>query len=259
MVGVHKMTKIALIGYGKMGQLIEKIAKQNNHEIVSIIDPYCETAEKEINQESLKDAEVCIDFTHPDVIMGNIKKIASLNKNMVIGTTGWYDKMDEVKKIVIDNNVGLIWSGNFSIGVNALFRIIDHSAKIFNNLEQYDIMAFEIHHNQKADSPSGTANMIGDILLNNISRKNKIVTERIDKKISSDEIHLASIRGGNIPGTHSVLFDSFQDTIEIKHTARNREGFAYGSVLAAEYIAEKKGLFNINDLMDNIIDPKDKI
>lgn len=247
------MVKIGLIGYGRMGKIIEKIAKEKGHEISAIIDPNCDTAQNEINEESLKDAEVCIDFTHPSCIIGNIKKMASLGKNIVVGTTGWYGRMDEVKKIVEENNIGLIWSGNFSIGVNAFFKIVEEAAKVFNNLEDYDIMSSEFHHNKKADSPSGTASMIGTILIDKIERKDKLVTEKLERQIEPNELHLASVRGGSIPGIHSVIFDSPQDTIELKHSARNREGFASGSVMAAEFIEGKKGFFSIKDLMDNII------
>jgi 4-hydroxy-tetrahydrodipicolinate reductase len=247
------MANIALIGYGKMGQIIEKTALERGHKIKVIIDPFCDTAEKEINEKTLEGVDVCIDFTHPDVIMDNIKKIAAVGKNIVIGTTGWYDKMDEVKKIAKDNNIGIIWSGNFSIGVNALFRITEYAAKIFNKLEDYDIGVNEIHHTQKADSPSGTASMIGDILIDNLDKKKKIVTESFDRKPNEDELHISSTRVGKVPGVHTIMFDSTADTIELKHTARNRCGFALGSVLAAEFIKERKGFYHIDDMMNEII------
>jgi 4-hydroxy-tetrahydrodipicolinate reductase len=161
--------------------------------------------------------------------------------------------MDEVKKIVNDNKIGLIWSGNFSVGVNALFRITEYAAKLFNKIEDYDIAVNEIHHTQKADSPSGTANMIGDILVENIDRKNKIVTEAFDRKPKDDELHISSTRVGSVPGIHTITFDSSADTIELKHTARNRCGFASGSVLAAEFVKGKKGFYHIDDMMNEII------
>jgi 4-hydroxy-tetrahydrodipicolinate reductase len=244
--------KVALIGYGKMGRVLEKLAPSLKIEIVSIIDPQVDSAFSEINEESVKGVDVCIDFTHPSVIIDNIKKVAGLNKNIVVGTTGWYDKMGEVEKIVKENKIGLIWSGNFSLGVNMFFAMIENAAKIMNNVPEYDVFAYELHHNQKADSPSGTAKMIADRLLDNMTRKKKIVTEKLDRKITNDEIHFASVRGGSIPGTHVVGFDSLADTIEIKHTARNREGFALGALKAAEFIKGKKGLFTINDLMETI-------
>jgi 4-hydroxy-tetrahydrodipicolinate reductase len=247
------MAKLALIGYGKMGKIIETLAVGKGHAITAIIDPDCEGCFKEINQEVLSGAEVCIDFTHPQVVVNNIQQIAALGKNMVIGTTGWYDQLDTVKQVVEANQVGLIWSGNFSIGVNALFKIVEYAAKVFNNLPDYDVLGHEFHHQNKADSPSGTANMLGKILLDNIERKQKLVYEMLDRKIEPDELHFSSSRGGAIPGTHLVMFDSAVDTIEIKHTARGREGFATGAIMAVEFIKEKTGFYNINDLMNDLI------
>ena len=247
------MANIALIGYGKMGKIIKQLAEQKGHTIKAIIDPNCENTFKEINEESLKDVDVCIDFTHPNVVLENIKKVAAAGKNMVIGTTGWYAKMDEVRKIVEKNKIGLIWSGNFSLGVNAFFRIVESAASVFSNMKDYDVMVHEIHHNQKADSPSGTAAMIGKIILKNMPRKNKIVAEKLDRKIEPNELHISSTRVGTVPGTHSVIFDSQADTIELKHTARTREGFASGAVMAAEFIIGKKGFYGIEDLMNEMI------
>ncbi len=247
------MVNIALIGYGKMGQVIEKIVKEKGHEIKVIIDPNCEDGENEINEATLKDVDVCIDFTHPDCAVDNIRKMAALKKNIVVGTTGWYDQMKEVEQIVKDHDIGLIWSGNFSIGVNAFFRMIEGAAKTMNKLSDYDVFVHEFHHNQKADSPSGTAVMIGNILTDNIDRKDMVVTEELKRKIEPNELHVSSTRGGSVPGTHIVGFDSKADTIELTHTARGREGFATGAVMAAEFLNGKKGFFSINDMMDEVI------
>jgi len=251
------MTSIALIGYGKMGKILETLAAEKGHTITAIVDPYAEDCYKEITQEALSGADVCIDFTHPTVVVNNIKQTAALGKNMVIGTTGWYDQMDDVKQVVAANGVGLIWSGNFSIGVNALFAIVSYAAKIFNNLPDYDVLGHEFHHKNKADSPSGTATMLTNILLENIDRKQKPVYRMLDRKIEPDELHFSSSRGGAIPGTHMVMFDSLVDTIEIKHTARGREGFASGALMAAEFIENKTGFFNIDDLMAGLITSHD--
>ncbi len=247
------MTNIALIGYGKMGQILETLAAEKGHTITSIVDPFAEGCYKEINQEAISGADVCIDFTHPNVVVNNIKQIAALGKNMVIGTTGWYNQMDDIRQIVEENGVGMIWSGNFSIGVNALFAIAAYAARIFNNLPDYDVLGHEFHHRNKADSPSGTAAMLTDILLKNIDRKQKPVYQMLDRKIEPDELHFSSSRGGAIPGTHMVMFDSLVDTIEIKHTARGREGLASGTLMAAEFIQNKTGFFNIDDLMAGLI------
>jgi 4-hydroxy-tetrahydrodipicolinate reductase len=248
------MTNIALIGYGKMGQMVQRFAAARGHTITAVVDPIAGgDCHKEITAEVLSGAEVCIDFTSPKTAVANIRQLAALGKNMVIGTTGWYNQMDEVKRIVQEHRVGLIWSGNFSIGVNCLFRIVGCAARIFNNLPDYDVLGHEFHHKGKADSPSGTAVMLGKILLDNLDRKQRLVTDKLDRKIEPDEIQFSSTRGGAIPGTHLVMFDSAADTIEIKHTARGREGFAAGAVMAAEFIQGKEGFYSIDDLMDEVI------
>lgn len=245
---------IAIVGYGQMGKMIMAKAKKKGINVISIIDPKNpEAMYKEINDKSLKDADVCIDFTTPSVVLENVKKYCKFKKNFVMGTTGWYDQIDEVKSMVENAEVGAIWSGNFSIGVNVFFEIINQASKIINRIDNYDIMGVEYHHNKKADSPSGTMKMIGDILINNINNKNKAVYEMLDRKINNDEIHLASVRGGSIPGIHKITLDSPADTITLEHCARTREGFASGAVMAAEFIKGRKGFFEIKDLMEDVI------
>ena len=245
---------IAIIGYGKMGHEIENAARARGIKVASIIDPNDKNAEyKGIDSQSMKDVDVCIDFSSPDAVLQNIRQISKFKKNIVIGTTGWYDKISEAKDIAKKSGIGILYASNFSIGVNAFFRIIEDAAKIFNRLEQYDVYGYELHHNNKMDSPSGTAKTIGEILIKNIKRKNKLLFEKIDRKIRHDELHFASVRAGSVPGTHVVDFDSSADTIEIKHTARNREGFALGAVMAAQWIKNKKGFYGIDDMMKNIM------
>ncbi|MBI2657386.1 4-hydroxy-tetrahydrodipicolinate reductase [Candidatus Woesearchaeota archaeon] len=249
--------KIAIIGYGNMGHEIEKAAIARGIAVKSIIDPNEKNAtHREINEESMRDVDVCIDFTSPDAAISNVVKISKFSKNIVIGTTGWHNKIGEVKRIVIKNNIGLVYSSNFSIGVNIFLKIIENAARIMNKIEDYDVYGYELHHNKKVDSPSGTAKTIGDILIKNIKRKSNLVFDRMGRKISPSELHFASVRAGSIPGTHVVGFDSVADTIELKHTARNREGFAVGALMAAQWIYRKKGFYNINDMMENIIGGK---
>ena len=162
--------------------------------------------------------------------------------------------MEIVREMVEDQGVGLVYSSNFSIGVNIFFKLIEQAAQVMNQFEVYDVMAFEAHHNKKIDSPSGTATTMANLLINNLERKSKVVEEKLDRKIEPDELHFASMRGGHIPGTHAVLFDSEFDTIELKHTARNRLGFATGAVLASEWINGKKGLFTEADMMKQLLD-----
>jgi 4-hydroxy-tetrahydrodipicolinate reductase len=245
---------LAIIGYGKMGHEIEKVARARGINVVSTIDPSAADAKyKEINTKSMSNVDVCIEFTHPDSVMGNIEKISKFRKSIVVGTTGWYNSMDKAKKIAKDAGIGIIWSGNFSLGVNIYFRIIENAAKMINDFNDYDIFVHEFHHKNKADSPSGTAVMIGKILTDNIERKNKVVTEELKRKIEPNELHISSTRCGSIPGTHIVGFDSTADTIELSHIARSREGFAIGAVTAAQWIKGKKGLYSIDDMMKSII------
>ncbi|PIN85621.1 MAG: 4-hydroxy-tetrahydrodipicolinate reductase [Candidatus Diapherotrites archaeon CG11_big_fil_rev_8_21_14_0_20_37_9] len=246
--------KIALIGYGKMGKMVEAKALDRGHKIVSIIDPKEEKAtHREISEESLSGANVCIDFTHPLVVVENINKVSGFGKNIVVGTTGWYDQLDSVKEEIDLNKTGLIYASNFSVGMNILFKLTEYAAKIFDNFSDYDVAGIEYHHNKKADSPSGTAKSLAEIIQENIARKKRINYDKIDRKIEDDELHFASLRVGSVPGTHKILFDSNADTVELSHTARNREGFALGAVIAAEWINKKIGVYTINDLMNEVI------
>lgn len=249
--------RIALIGYGKMGKTIHALAKQKGFEVVAIIDNVApEATSREITEASLKDADVCIDFTQPNAVLENVKKIVALKKSIVVGTTGWYDKADEVKKIVEHNKTGFIFASNFSIGVNIFCRLVKNAARLFNNFSDYDAFVLELHHNKKKDSPSGTAKTIAEIILQELKRKKKLVFNNLDRQIESNELHVASVRAGSIPGIHTVGFDSNADTIELRHEARNREGFASGALLAAEWIQGRKGFFSIDDLMNEIIKEK---
>ncbi len=230
---------IAIVGYGKMGHIIEKIALDKGMNVKAKIDPVAEDAtHKEVNEESLQGIDVCIEFTAPDIAVENIKKIAALKKNIVVGTTAWYDKLEEAKKAVEENNIGLIYSPNFSIGVNVFFRVIKDISKMMDNLD-YNVSITDAHHVHKKDSPSGTAKKIAEIIKENINR--------------IQDIDIKSIREGEIPGTHTVNFESNADIIKLEHEAKGREGFASGAVMAAEWIKDKKGFYSIEDMMREII------
>lgn len=245
---------IAIVGYGNMGHEIEKLAIAKGIKVASIIDPNSsEAPHKEINGKSMRNVEVCIDFTHPNAVIGNVEKIAKFKKNIVLGTTGWQDNIGKVKQIAQKSNIGLVYASNFSIGVNIFFRIVENAAKIINSIPDYDIFSYELHHSKKVDSPSGTAKTIGDLLVKNIARKNKLVFDKLDRKIEPNELHIASVRAGSFPGTHVVGFDSRADTIELTHINRNRDGLAMGAIMAAEWIKGKKGVYSIDDMMKEII------
>jgi len=245
--------RIAIVGYGRMGHEIEALALARGHECVTIDTSNEDADHSELSETSLEGCDVCIDFTQPDSAVTNIERMAALGKNIVVGTTGWYKRMPHVKETVIENDIGFIWSPNFSIGVNLYFRLIQSAAGLFNNIDDYDVMGYEIHHNGKVDSPSGTAIKIANILVDGLRRKNKVEYGMLNRRPDEDEIHFSSVRGGSNPGLHTVQFDSPFDTIEISHQNRNRQGLALGAVLGAEFIKDRKGFYEIEDLIDNLI------
>jgi 4-hydroxy-tetrahydrodipicolinate reductase len=245
---------IVISGYGRMGKIIVNKAKDRGHNIIATIDPLdSEASHKVITPEILKKADIVIDFSIPETALENAKRVCSVGKKIVMGTTGWYSKMDEMKKLTSTEGSAIIWSGNFSLGVNIFFSILDRASQIMNSFSEYDPFIHEFHHNKKADSPSGTASMMGDIVLKQIDRKSTIISEELKRQINPEELHISSTRGGSVPGTHLLTFDSPVDTIELRHTARGREGFAVGAVTAAEWIKNRNGFFSINDMMQDII------
>jgi 4-hydroxy-tetrahydrodipicolinate reductase len=249
------MTKIALIGYGKMGKMIQDIAASLPVEIVSIIDPLLAGCEQTISNETLRDADVCIDFTHPSVVMDNIKAVCACHRNLVVGTTGWTEHLTEVKGIVTGSGIGFLYGANMSVGMNIFYEIVRKAAALFSAYPEYDPYGLELHHNQKADSPSGTAKELANILVNNHAAKTTTQFDRVNRKIQSDELHFASIRAGYIPGTHTVGFDSSADTIELTHRVRNRTGFALGALKSAMWLKGKTGMYTIEDYIKTASNP----
>jgi 4-hydroxy-tetrahydrodipicolinate reductase len=249
--------KIMLSGYGKMGREAEAAAVQRGHTVSERVDPVAAGADyRELAAVRKPSAEAVIEFALPDGIEERVRYYAEHRLPAVIATTNWADKADSVRKIVEAAGTGLVYGSNFSVGANLFFEIVRRAARLVGRFPEYDALAYELHHKRKKDSPSGTALTTGRILLDALGEsrgKKKLVTERLDRAIGADEIHFASVRGGYIPGTHTVLFDSAEDTIEITHTARSRAGFAVGSVLAAEWIVGKKGCFEFTDFMSEAL------
>jgi 4-hydroxy-tetrahydrodipicolinate reductase len=243
--------KIALLGYGKMGQIIERFAMERGHDIVLKI-----TAENlhELTSDNLALADVAIDFSAPDAAVTNIYKCFEANVPVVVGTTGWYGKLQEIKNDCLTSNNTLIYGSNFSIGVNLFFHINSILAKLMNNYPAYDVQVEEIHHTQKLDSPSGTAMTIAEGIIEQIDRKdewlNEVVGTPIPDVIKNNQLLIESHRIENVPGTHTVVYSSEVDDIEIKHTAHSRAGFALGAVVAAEWLENKQGFFNIADVFN---------
>jgi 4-hydroxy-tetrahydrodipicolinate reductase len=238
--------KIALFGHGNMGSEVEKLINESGkHQVISI---NLKHVGDKIDEKKVKTADAVIDFTSPQIVVENIRKVASLGKNMVVGTTGWYKNLDEVEKIVKKSGIGLIYAQNFSVGANIFFQVVAHAAKLMSKFGNYDVYGFEVHHTGKKDSPSGTALRIAKEIMGNFPAKSAVQTEKLDRQIKPEELHFASIRGGTNPGFHQVVFDSSADSITLSHAAHNRRGFAEGAVLAAEFILNKKGLFTIDDV-----------
>lgn len=240
--------KIALLGYGNMGKEIEGLVdKAGKHQIVSI--SLRQPGEK-IDEQSLKEVDVVIDFTSPQIVLENIKTVTMMGKNMVVGTTGWYDHLEEVKTMVGKRGTGLIYGQNFSVGANIFFKIVAFASTLFSKFGSYDVYGFEVHHSGKKDSPSGTALKIGSEILAHFPQKKMIQAEKLDRQIKPEELHFTSVRGGRNPGFHQVVFDSAADSVNLSHQAHSRVGFATGAVLAAEFIAGKRGFYNFDQLFD---------
>jgi 4-hydroxy-tetrahydrodipicolinate reductase len=238
-----------------MGHAIEAMAKAQGIEVAATIDPTEPSAtHKSISAEALSNVDVAIDFTTPKTAVSNIEQVAKLGKNMVIGTTGWHDQLDRAKAAIAESKTGFVYSPNFSIGVNLFFRIVRKGASEMDKLPMYDPFVYEIHHRQKTDAPGGTAKVLGEIIISNMERKKRMAFDRInDRKIEPDEVHVGSIRGGYIPGTHVVGFDGEADTIELVHTARSRTGFAEGALLAAKWIDGKKGFYTLDSILSEMV------
>lgn len=230
--------KIALFGYGKMGKTIEKIAIERGHEIVAVID--VDTKGYDITM-----ADVAIDFSTPNAVFNNINKCFNKSIPIVSGTTGWLNEFDTVIKNCNKRNGALIYASNFSLGVNLFFELNTKLAKMMRNFELYDIDMEEIHHTQKLDAPSGTAITLAESIIENSDKKKWSLTVTDTKK----EIPIVSKRIENVPGTHTVKYSSNVDEIEIKHTAKNRDGFALGAVIAAEWLQGKKGVYTMKDVL----------
>jgi 4-hydroxy-tetrahydrodipicolinate reductase len=235
--------KIALIGYGKMGKEIEKIALSRGHSVVLKIDV---NNPEELTTQNLCKADVAIEFTSPSTAVNNYLQCFEAGVPVVSGTTGWTERKAEVEKKCLDKNGCFFYASNFSLGVNIFFELNRHLALIMKDFPQYDVSMVEVHHTQKLDAPSGTA----ITLANEIIKSNETKTDwTIDKPKSINELYINPIREGVVPGIHTVKYDSEDDFIEITHSAYSRKGFAFGAVLAAEFCRGRKGVLSMTDFM----------
>ena len=247
--------KIALIGYGKMGHMIEQIALERGHEIVSIID--VDNIE-DFDSPAFASADVAIEFTNPTAAFANYQRAFAHNVKVVSGSTGWMqDHKAEVERMCTEGGQTLFWASNFSIGVAIFSAVNRYLAKIMNGFPQYNVEMEEVHHVHKLDAPSGTAITLAEEIIKDLDRKDKWIkgfqhaadgTESGSNKVAPNELPIASIRRDEVPGIHSISYDSEADKITITHDAHSRKGFALGAVLAAEYTKEHTGLLTTSDL-----------
>jgi len=239
---------LGLVGYGNMGKEVERQTKLRGHAVAWTADTY-----DQLTRPGLPAVDCAIEFTAPDQTVRNVEVLAARGTSVVVGTTGWYDALPEVEAIVAKRKIGLLYSPNFSLGVQLFWNIIAHAASLMDAFDDYDVFGHEWHHARKADAPSGTARRTAEIILGHLHRKKTLVTETLARPPRLEELHFTSTRGGSVPGTHTVSFDSPFDTIDITHTARNRSGFAVGAVRAAEWLRGKTGLFTMDDYLRDVL------
>jgi 4-hydroxy-tetrahydrodipicolinate reductase len=275
---------IAIIGYGKMGKLIEALALEKGYRVGAVVDPFygAETsdrgaavyktipemvqaaapgrADKADRDDKTGGIDVALEFTRPDAAPANIRALAERRIPVVVGSTGWQDKLEDVEAAVHAAGSSLLWAPNFSLGVNLFYRIAAFAAKLMDPFPDYDAAGYEVHHNKKADSPSGTAKVLAETVIKNMGRKTTAVYETLNRPPRPEELHYGSLRLGTVPGTHTLVFDSPADSIEITHSARNREGLVRGALLAARWLLRydepgppRRGVFTFDDVLAGII------
>jgi 4-hydroxy-tetrahydrodipicolinate reductase len=235
--------RIALVGYGKMGKTIERIASQRGHEVVLKIT----SSNKEtLNRKNLENIDVAIEFTNPESAFENVSVCLSNKVPVICGSTGWNKQLEEAKAMCLENQTSLLQSSNFSIGVNVFFEINSKLAEIMNQYPDYEVSIEEIHHTHKKDAPSGTAITIAERIIEKLNRKNNW---SITQPLVSNSLSIVAKRIDEVPGTHSVKYSSRIDDLELIHVAHNRDGFALGAVIAAEFIQDKQGIFTMKDVL----------
>ena len=246
--------RLALVGYGKMGKEIERLAKERNWSVdirVDIDMPPVTKAQRER-------IDTVIHFATAKNIVNDLTPWAEAHKPIIVGTTGWQDQLPSVEELVNKYQIGLLYASNFSLGVNIFYHLVKTAAQMMDKFEDYDAFIQEIHHKNKIDSPSGTALTMGQLVLDRLRRKKELLNETSHSKIRPEQLHVSSIRSGTVVGTHTLTFDSAADTIELKHTAKDRSGMALGTLFAAEWIRGKQGLFTMDDAFQDLFKQGDR-
>lgn len=232
-----------------MGKAVENVAAQQGITVGKIISSDKNTEGDGIRQLKKNEVDVLLDFSVPAAVISNIYAAAESGIQLVVGTTGWYDQLEKARSVVEKYKIGMFYASNFSIGMNIMYELVQRTVRFVNGFPEYDIYIQEIHHNQKEDSPSGSAYKLADIIVKESARKKRIETERVDGKIDNETLHVSSTRAGSTVASHLVGFDSDFDSIEIKHTAKNRTGYVQGALRAAFWIKGKTGVYTMEDLL----------
>lgn len=239
--------RLALVGTGQMGDAVGVVAGERGHEVVARFNSDAPLTRSDPT--ALEDVDAAIDFSLPSLAAEHIELYCRRGTSAVIGTTGWYDRLEEVRGWVDDHDGSILYAPNFSLGVALLVRALRAVTPVLDRLPEYDPFVHEIHHVRKVDSPSGTASMLARVLIDGLSRKTRIETETQHGRIEMDALHVTSTRAGGVFGKHTIGIDSPFDTIELVHEAKNRQGFAYGAVRSAEWLQGRTGLFTLDDVL----------
>ena len=240
---------IALIGYGSMGKELERLAPQYQCRVEQIF-----SSTRPLNAASANERnfDVAIDFSKPAAMLENVRWCAEAGKNIVIGTTGWANEAEEIEKIIREAKIGAVYGANFSVGVLMFLRIVETASELVSRYDEYDAALHELHHHRKLDSPSGTALAMANAITSKMPHKTSLLEETSHGRIAPEVLHVSSTRVGEIPGTHTVYFDSLADTLELTHRARNRSGFASGALRAARWLHGKQGFINVRDIFTEL-------
>lgn len=241
--------RIAIVGYGRMGHAVEEVARRRGHRIVARLGRGDDLASG-----TLAGADVAVEFTRPEAAVDNLRRIADTGTDAVVGTTGWYDRLDEARGLVERAGVGLVHAPNFSLGVHVLFRLTRELGRLIDLIDDYDVHVQEAHHRHKVDHPSGTARRLAEILLETVRRKERWAEGAADGATDPATLQVTSLRAGEIPGTHVVGVEGPDDRIELRHEARSRSGFARGAVTAAEWIRGRVGVYSLDDVVADLLE-----
>lgn len=240
---------LVLVGYGRMGRAVEAVALERGHRVAARIG-----RDDEIPVGPWSGADVAVEFTHPDAAVENVQRLAASGLDVVVGTTGWYERLDEVRTAAETTGVGVVYAPNFSLGVQLLFRTARTLGRLVDRLDEYDVHLHEVHHRHKVDHPSGTARTLAEIVLGAVGRKERWTDRPPEGPADPATLQVSSVRVGEVPGTHVLGVDGPDDRLELRHEARSRSGFARGAVVAAEWIRGRSGLYTLDDVLADLLD-----